>query len=210
MKIIVIGANGKTGSLVVQQALDKGFRVTAYIRRPGTLAIDHQNLKIVVGELNEIFKLKNALEGADACISTLGGTSLKEHSTEIIEGIDNIVMLMEELNIPRFIYLSSIGVGESRKMMPFLIRFFITKLLFQIPFADHLENEQRIMNSNIEWTIVRPGSLTEGNLTKKFRIGSDLIRLKGNLSISRANVAWFIVNELIVKNYTHTAVWLTD
>jgi putative NADH-flavin reductase len=210
MKIIVIGANGKTGSLVVQQALDKGFRVTAYIRRPGTLTIDHQNLKIVVGELNEIFKLKNAMEGADACVSTLGGISLKEHSTAIMEGIDNIVMLMEELNIPRFIYLSSIGVGESRKMMPFLIRLFITKILFRIPLADHLENERLIMNSDLEWTFVRPGSLTEGNLTRKFRQGSDFIKLKGNLSISRANVAWFIVNELIVRNYTNQAVWLTD
>ena len=106
--------------------------------------------------------------------------------------------------------MSSIGVGESRKMIPFLIRFFISTLLFRIPFADHHENEQRIMNSDLEWTVVRPGSLTDGNLTKKFRVGSDLTKLKGNLSISRANVAWFIVNELVVKNYTNKAVWLTD
>ena len=72
MKIVVFGATGKTGSLLIEQALAKGHQVTAYVRNPQSIKIENPNLKIVVGNLSETLKLKDALVGAEACFSTLG------------------------------------------------------------------------------------------------------------------------------------------
>ena len=109
MKIVVFGASGKTGSLLVDEALTSGHYVLAYVRKPESVKSDHPNLKVVAGYLNEKDKLKSVISGSDACISTLGGISLTKHSREIIEGIDNIVTIMEEEKVMRFIYLSSLN-----------------------------------------------------------------------------------------------------
>jgi putative NADH-flavin reductase len=58
--------------------------VTAYIRRAGTLVLQHPNLKIIVGNLNESIKIREAITGSNVVISALGGRSLSRHSTEII------------------------------------------------------------------------------------------------------------------------------
>lgn len=210
MKIVVFGANGKTGIQIVKLALENGHKVIAYIRTPGTLRIDHPNLRVFVGNLNETLKLRDAISGADACISTLGGGSLTQHATDIITGIDNIVTIMEHERVHRFIYLSSIGAGESRFLIPQPTRFFITKLLLRVPLADHNANELRITISNLQWTIVRPGGLTDGLVTGNVKHGIDKTMMKGNPTISRANVAAFMLKQVLDDIYLKKCVWLYE
>ncbi len=210
MKIVIFGASGKTGSLLVKQALENGDNVIAYIRTPLSFNIEHPNLKIFVGNLNETLKLTDAISGADACISALGGGSLTHHATEVVEGIENIISIMEQEKIQRFIYLSSIGAGQSRFLMPQPTRFFITKLILRIPLADHNANEQRITKSNLLWTIVRPGGLTDGNISENLKQGVEKIILKGNPSISRASVAAFMLKQISDDKYLHKCVWLYE
>lgn len=210
MKIVVFGANGKTGSQIVKQALENGESVIAYIRNPSSLRIDHPNLKVFVGNLNETLKLRDAISGADACISALGGGSLTRHATDVIGGIDNIAAIMEHERVHRFIYLSSIGAGESLYLIPQPTRFFITKLLLRVPLADHNINEQRIVNSNLQWSIVRPGGLTDGLVTGNLKHGIDKTMLKGNPTISRANVAAFMLKQVLDDTYLQKCVWLYE
>jgi putative NADH-flavin reductase len=210
MKIVIFGANGKTGTLLVNQALESGHQVTAYVRRENSLAIEHPNLKIVTGSLNEPEKLNAAITGADACLSALGGSSLTKHATEIMAGIDRIVTIMEREKVNRFIYLSSIGVGESRYYMGQPIRFFIADVMLRVPFADHNVNEQRLMKSKLQWTSVRPGGLTDGPITGNLKHGSEKTILKGSPKISRANVAAFMLEQLNEKSYINKGVWLYE
>jgi putative NADH-flavin reductase len=210
MKVVIFGANGKTGLLLVEQALAKGHQVIAYIRRPGTICIENPKLKIMVGELNEILKLKDAIIGADACISALGGESLTKHSPGIMNGIDNIVLIMEKARVHRFIYLSSLGAGESRFTMNPVVRFIALDLFLRIPMADHNANEKRIVESNLQWTFIRPASLTDGQLTGELKHGISKIRLKGIPTISRANVASFMIQQLTDPTYQQKAVWLCE
>ena len=109
MKITVFGASGKSGQQLVEKALDMGFQVLAYVRRENSINIQHANLKILEGNLSDANKLKEAIKGADACISTLGGSSLRKHA------IDQIVIQMEKLSFNRLMYLSSFGVGDSQQ-----------------------------------------------------------------------------------------------
>ena len=210
MKIVVFGASGKTGLLVVEEALAKGYEVIAYVRTRESIKTDHPNLKVVVGQLNEKDKLKSAIISSDACISTLGGTSLTKHSHEIIEGIDNIVSIMEEEKVKRFIYMSSYGAGNSRKYMSQPARFIIVDLLLRIPMADHNTNESRITKSQLQWTIVRPGGLTNGPKTGKLKHGFEKTKLKGSSSISRSNVAIFLLNQVTSRDYENKSIWLHD
>jgi putative NADH-flavin reductase len=207
MKIVIFGASGKTGSLLVERALVEGHDVTAYIRTAGSINIDHPKLKIVVGNLNETLKLTDAIAGKDACISALGGGSLTKHSPEILTGIENIVRIMEQEVVPRFIYLSSFGAGESISMVPAVMRFFVMNLMLRVPLADHNSNERRIMSSKLHYTIVRPGALTDGEFTGKFRFGITKPE-KGNTSISRADLAAFMIAQVTDYSFNKKAVWL--
>ena len=208
MKLIIFGASGKTGMLLIEQALAHGHEVVAYVRKAGTIKLDNSKLKIIVGNLNETLKMRDAMEGVDACFSTLGGGSLKHHATEVIIGIENIISLMEELKIHRIIYLSSIGVGESKYMIPQPLRFYIVNMLLRVPMADHNINEQNITKSNLQWTIVRPGGLNDGPLTGKYQSGIEKTKLKGNPSISRADVASFMLKQMTDDTYLKKSVWL--
>ena len=105
MKVVIFGANGKTGTLLTEQALTKGHHVVAYFRKAGSLTLQHPNLKIITGNLNESVKLKEAIAGSDVVLSALGGGSLTRHSTDIIKGIDKIITQMEEEGVNRFIYI---------------------------------------------------------------------------------------------------------
>ncbi|MBN1952528.1 MAG: NAD(P)H-binding protein [Bacteroidales bacterium] len=210
MKITVFGASGKTGQHVIEKALDKGFQVLAYVRRENSLRIQHPNLNISVGNLNDTYKIEEAIKGADACISTLGGASLRKHATEVVEGIDRIVTTMEKQGVKRLMYLSSFGVGDSEQYMAPFIRFLIVKLILRVPIADHGTNEQRIQRSDLDWTIFRPGSLHDGPQSENVKSGIDSPGTKGNLSISRASLAAYMVNRLTEKPYIKQAIWLHE
>jgi putative NADH-flavin reductase len=210
MKITIFGASGRTGQQLVQQALDKGYQVTAYVRRPDSLDLQHPNLKFIIGTLDDKEKLKESIAGADGCLSVLGGNSLTRHAVEIVTGIDRIVKILEESGVKRYIYLSSIGVGESRIYMPQPVRFLIADLMLRVPLADHNTNEKRIAASSLQWTVVRPGGLNDGPKTGNLKHGTEKITLKGNAYISRANVASFMLDQLSDSAYINKAVWLQE
>ena len=195
---------------MIEEAVNAGYEVIAYVRTKESVKLIHPNLTIVEGQLYEKEKLKSVLSGADVCVSTLGGASLTKHSRAIVEGIDTIVGLLEEVKVKRFIYLSSIGAGNSRYFMPQPFRFFIADLLLRVPLADHTKNENRIMKSQLEWTILRPGGLTDGAKSETLKHGSESFSMKGNQTISRASVAAFIVNQLTDKTYLKKCVWLME
>ncbi|MDD4645703.1 MAG: NAD(P)H-binding protein [Bacteroidales bacterium] len=207
MKLVIFGASGQTGKLLVQQALDRGHEVIAYVRREGAITLEHPKLKVMTGQLYDQIKLHEAIAGADVCFSTLGVASISKRSLEFTVGIDQIVEVMEEEGVKRLIYMSSLGAGESRFLMGPVIRFIVAGFLLRIPLADHNENEKRISQSNLEWTVVRPASLTNGVKLDKVRWGSDFIKLKGNVKIPRANVAEILLNQAESRDYIRKAIW---
>ena len=117
---------------------------------------------------------------------------------------------MEQAKVHRFIYLSSIGAGESRFLMSKMARFFIVNLFLRVPLADHNANEERIAGSNLQWTVIRPGRLNDEPKTDEINHGTDIIPMGGNRSISRANVAAFILNQLGNERSFDKYIWLYE
>jgi len=210
MKVVIFGANGKTGLLLVEYALSKGYQVVAYIRRTRSLNYSHPNLTKIIGNLDNIQKLQEAITGSDACISALGGKSLTKHSYTFINGIENIITAMEQVGVKRMIYLSSLGVGDSRAYMPWLKRFLIADVILRIPLSDHNTNEKRINNSKLQWTIIRPGGLNDHLISEILNHGTENIKIEGSPSISRANVAEFMLKQLFEKKYINKSVWIYE
>jgi uncharacterized protein YbjT (DUF2867 family) len=208
MKLVIFGASGQTGRLLVDQALESGHEVTVYVRREGAFETGRKGLTIVTGQLDDPAKLEQAITGADVCISTLGGGSLSKRSPELTTGIDRIVTIMERTGVKRFIYMSSVGAGDSRYYMGPIIRLFIVGIFLRVPLADHTLNEKRIASSGLQWTIIRPGGLSNGSKTGKFKHGSEFTKITGNIQISRADVAAFILEQALSTTYINKAVWL--
>ena len=210
MKVVIFGASGKTGINLVNQALNKGYEVTAYVRRENSINIVNPLLKVVVGQLNDIKLLEKTLTGCDICFSVLGGKSLRKRIPEFTNGLKNIVKLLESKNVNRFIYLSSLGAGESRFFMKQPMRFIIVDLILKFPLLDHSENEEIIKNSGLDWTIVRPGSINDDDKIVDVVSGSENIIFKGNPKASRASVASFMLNQISNETYSIKAVWIYE
>lgn len=208
MNITIFGASGRTGQQLVSQALERGYQVTAYVRRPEALNVQHPGLNIVTGTLDNEDKLREAISGAEACLSALGVNSLRKRSVEFTAGLDLIVTLMEKEGVPRFVYLSSLGAGESRFYLPQPLRFFIADVMLRVPLADHFTNEQRIAKSTLQWTVVRPVGLGDGPKTGNIVHGSDKTVVKSSKSVSRGDVASFMLDQLTENTYANKAVWL--
>ncbi len=209
MKIVIFGASGKTGKLLTNSCLEAGYQVVAYVRNENSIEQKHENLQIVLGQLSEIDKLHTAISGADACISTLGGNSLTKSSTEFTQGIANIIQVMEVENVKRFVYMSSIGAGESKKLMAPVVRILIAGLVLRVPLADHAMNEAKIVASTLDWTVVRPGGLRDEPAASSLRHGTGTEIIKGNLHVSRLDVAKFLLAQISDKQYLNESVWLT-
>jgi len=210
MKLTIFGATGRTGQLLVKQALDAGYELTLYVRNAKAFYIADAKITVVQGDLRNTKKLTEAIAGADACISVLGGNSLTKHAEELCNGIENIVSVMELYGVKRFIYLSSLGAGQSKQLMPAFARFLIADLLLRIPLQDHTRNQQVIAKSKLQWTIVQPGGLTDNALTGSYKFGSESIPIKGSPSISRANVAHFILAEVAQNKHIGKEVWMYE
>ena len=198
MKIAIFGASGRSGILTVFQALEKGHRVTAFARNPASITIQHKNLTVVRGDILEYDKVKQAVQGQEAVISTLGVES-KKKSTVLSEGTRNIVRAMEECGVRRFICMSSAGVlGNDGGF--FYDKIIIPLFLNEI-FRDKRRQVEVIRQSSTDWVIVRPVGLTDAPKTGKYRIREGK---PGSSTMPRADVADFMLKLLTDTQYDHT------
>ncbi len=139
--------------------------------------------------------VERALAGQDAAICVLGsGKKLK--STIRSEGTEQIVRAMEKVGMRRLICLSTLGTGESWGNLDFYWKYVMFGFILRQVFADHERQEALVRNSTLDWTIVRPGALTDGPLTGDYRHSFPSTDRDITLQISRADVADFILKQL--------------
>jgi putative NADH-flavin reductase len=204
MQILILGASGKTGHELVKQALTQGHLVTAFVRTPSKLEITHHNLKIIQGDATDYHAVENAVKGHDAVFSTLGAASPFKYDQSTVDGLNNIVNAMETTGVNRFIYMSAINVEESRKHAGLLIRVLGTTLL-RTETAGHEAREKIIRQSQLDWTLVRAGALSNRKHTGNYRSGEDIKAKRIAASISRADVADFLLRQLTDPSYMKKA-----
>jgi putative NADH-flavin reductase len=193
-KIIVFGATGGTGRHVVEQALHKGHWVTAVVRNTTALALQHERLEIIKGDVFQPHTFERAIAGKDAVISCLG-IQKRAPTTVYSEGVGNIVKAMRAAGVRRIICLSAGAVVVPPKgswLMKFVIKNILQKL-FRHSYADMLEMEKILRASNLDWTVIRPPWLRNSAPTGKYR--TRINESLGNPSkLSRADLASYILD----------------
>ncbi|MEM9817337.1 MAG: SDR family oxidoreductase [Cyanobacteria bacterium P01_D01_bin.6] len=195
MKLVIFGATGTVGRQVVQQALAQGHTVTAFARNLTKLNIQHSQLSVAQGDVMDDAAVEQAIRGQDAVVCVLGaGKQLK--STIRSAGTQQIIQAMEKVGLRRLICLSTIGTGDSWSNLDFYWKYVMFGFILRQVLADHERQEALVRNSNLDWTIVRPGALTDGPLTGDYRHSFPSSDRNITLQISRADVADFILKQL--------------
>ena len=206
MKIAVFGATGGAGRQVVEQALAAGHQISALARNPAKLALTDDNLTIVAGNVLDAIEVEETLQGADAVVVSLGNTDSNPDDV-VSQGTQIIISAMQRLGRPqRIVIVSSLGVGESKDQVPFAFKL-LMKSVLKKPMQDKERQEALLKASGLDWTIVRPGGLTNGPATGRYRAGLDPKISAGQ--VSRADVAAFVLAQLTDLTYLHRAPAIT-
>ncbi len=198
MKVLIFGATGTTGRELVKQALELGYAVTAFARDPAKVELQHANLTVVQGDVLDPESVERTVQGQEAVLCSLGA-GLK--GTVRSEGTRNIIHAMEKANIRRFICQSTLGVGDSQGNMNAYWKYIMFGLLLRKAYADHVNQEKYIEQSHLDWTIVRPAAFIDGDRTGKYRHGFSGTDKTTTLKISRADVADFMLKQLVDDTY---------
>jgi len=208
MNILIIGATRGIGRQLVEQALASGAAVTALARNPERLALEHERLRKLKGNVLDPDSVSAAIAGQDAVCSVIGVKTPWEQPGVFAEGTKQLLHAMKKSGVRRFICVTGIGAGDSRGHGGFLYDRIFYPLLLKAVYADKDRQESLIRASDVDWTIVRPGFLTNGPLTGRYRVLTDLTGVTAG-RISRADVAHFMLNELQAKRYLRQTPLLT-
>jgi len=189
-RLVVLGSTGTTGRHVVKAAMDRGWPVTAVVRRSGSFSPTKGLREVVLSDFSDRATLASALSGADAVVSTLG-CAAKGPTTVCTDAIQSTIPAMNLAGLRRLIVVSAHGVAETHDHS-------LYSLAVWAGVADRMRDketmESLITASNLDWTIVRPPALHNTQATGKYRVATDLqIRLWS--SIGRADLADFLVRE---------------
>ena len=190
MKLLILGATGPTGVELVRLAIKAGHEVTAVVRDPSKLAVTTDQLKVVMPDILDVDAMKFAIEKQDCVLSALGGGK-NLHSTVISQAMAVLIPAMERAKVSRLIFLSSFGVGYTKRSAGMISRFFFLTLLRHV-LADKEKADDLLRSSNLDYTLVYPTRLTMGPPTGRYWYGVDL-KPGWWPKVSRADVAEFML-----------------
>lgn len=210
MKLLIIGGTGKTGRELIKQGLEQGHFITAVVRNPKKLKNDHPNLKVLKGDVLIPASLNSSFRGQDAVLSVLGHKRFIIKTTILSRGTKNIIDAMNRNGTKRFICVTSLGINDSRFRLGLYYTLFVIPFIIFFYFMDKSKQERLIMESELDWTIVRPGQLTNGKKRTSYKYGSDVGHYILTKMISRANVAHFMLNQLEGESYLRKTVGITN
>jgi putative NADH-flavin reductase len=205
MKILIFGATGGTGRLLVDQALAEGNQVVAYVRNPAKLNTKHERLTIIQGELADREKIENAMNGADAVLSVLGpkGSSKDQPLTL---GMQNIIKAMKKQGVRRLIVTSTLSAQDPYDLPEFKAKALVAiiRTMLRSAYNDIVSVANTVRTSDLDWTIVRLTLLS--NKPKSGRVRSGYLgRKELGTWISRTDLADFLLKQIQDTKYLRQA-----
>lgn len=200
MKIAVIGATRGIGLALTKLALEQGHEVTVLLRDPTRMALTHPNLHLAIGDIRNQASINAALEGKDAVCTCIGVAPSRKPIDTFSLGARNVLTALKASPEMKFVAVTGIGAGDSRGHGGFFYDKLLQPLLLKAMYDDKDREEALIKSSDANWIIVRPGMLTNGAHTGKYRVLTDMRNVTAG-KISRSDVADYILQQL--ANPTH-------
>lgn len=212
MRTLICGATGNIGRLAVDKALEAGHEVTAFARSPEKLNTNHQKLHKAPGNVMEAASLQSVMPGHEAVIIVFGAPLNWSTITKVPDlctiGTRNVINSMQQENVKRLVCMTGIGTGDSRGHGRLVFDSLILPLLLGRIYKDKNRQEKEVMQSNLDWTIVRPTELTDESESADYQVLIDLEGKRAN-TIPRADVADFLVKQVDSDRYLHQTPLIT-
>ncbi|MEU6906776.1 NAD(P)-dependent oxidoreductase [Streptomyces coeruleorubidus] len=190
MKLLILGATGPTGRHVVDLALRSGDQVTAMVRNPAALGDLADQVTLLAGDATSRRDVSTALAGQDAVVAALGRGNSVVADDLFAHSSAALIAAAGETDVSRLVWLSSFGVGHTFAWASGPQKVIYRTLLRAI-YANKEIADDSIRSSGLDWTVVYPTRLTHGPSKGAYRAG-DRLPMKGNPTISRADVAAFM------------------
>ena len=209
MNLLIVGATGGTGQQLVSQALERGHRVTALVRKEPSSEV-RPGLTSVVGNVLDPASLDRATQGQDAVLSALGHKQWFRPTRILSEGTRNLIGAMQRHGVRRLICETALGISDAWWQMGLYYTLFVRPVILPLYFWDKTRQEAIIRASDLDWTIVRPGMLTNGPRRSHYRHGPRVGHWLWTVRISRADVAAFMLDQLTNARYVRASVGLAN
>lgn len=207
-KILILGATGSTGRLIVSQAVTRGYDVTVLVRS-AEKGGDLKGAKLIVGDARDEKVLRQALKGRDAVISALGTAASPLRKVTLLSTATRaLVGAMKTETVPRLVCITGIGAGDSVGHGGFLFDNLIYPLLLRKVYADKDRQEAIVQDSGLDWVLVRPSVLNNKPSRDTIRTLTDLSSFHGG-TISRADVARFVLDQVSTDSWVHRSPLIT-
>ncbi len=204
MNITIIGASAGIGLEAVKRGLKRNHTITTLSRSEINLE-EKKTFNMVLGDATNKADVLTSIQNAEAIIITLGTSKNRKTTTLFSDFAKLIVEINNEkkIDVP-FIFVTGFGAGESKNYVPWIVKMFLKYLLKDV-YADKTKMEEIITNSDLNWTVVRPGRLLDKELTEKYRTENNLFKGINIGGINRADVADFLIkqaeNQTELKKY---------
>jgi len=187
VKLFVIGATGRTGREIFEQALARGHHVTAFVRSPESITLKNERLTVLKGNAMDEHQLFNAMQTHDEVLSPLGPRKPFTPSSLLHDSALPTTRAMNRSGVKRLLVLSAPA------QVPGLPNR-IVSLILRNHMRDSRAMEQVVQASGLDWTIARPPRLTEEDYAT-YRSREDAAPKMG-FSLSRKAVAALMLDAI--------------
>ena len=213
MRILLLGATKGLGKEILKEALSLGFEINCLVRNAKKFPIEQNNIRVFEGDATSSIDLENAVQDSKIIISTLNvmrknlfpWSNITNDKNTISKSSKNIIDISKRKKIKHLISISAWGVNESLDHIPIWFKLLIKNSNLKYPYIDHGKSEKLLLNSNLNWTILRPSALV--NFLNNHQVKESIsLKNKPSLIISRKSLAKFIINIVDKKNYYNKIV----
>jgi len=208
MKIVIFGASGFSGRAILKEALAQNHQVTILVRSNVGVAFRDKNLKVVEGNVLDKEIVNQILHDQDAVIQCLGvgGKGDGKPTTFISDATKIIVEEMEKNKVKKLIAMSNVGAGNSIAFQPWIFNKIVLPYFMKwlkVIIDDKNKMEPIIMNSRLDWTIVRCPNIVDKPMKGNCKATLDGKGLK--LSVTLGDMAAFMINQITDNTFLKQA-----
>jgi len=209
IKIAIIGGTGKSGKYLVNQLINQGFQLKILLRNPDNFQITSSLIEVIKGEVTNFSSIHTLIEDCQTVISTLGLGIPASEPTIFSQSTTNVIKAMNECNVHRYIVTTGLNVDTpfDKKSSKTSFGTDWMKKTFPISTADKQLEYDILVNSNIDWTLVRLPLIEQTD--ERNQVSVDLEDCTGD-KISATDLAFFLIEQLSSKAFIKKSPFLSN
>lgn len=206
IKIAVLGGGGRTGKYLVNQLLEKGFRIKLLLRTPEDFTIQNLKIEIIKGDAIDENAIRLLLEGCQAVISTIGQRPGQPMVAS--RATTHILKTMQEYNIKRYVLLAGLNIDTpfDKKSEKTTLATNWMKTNYPDIQKDRQLTYDLLTDSAIEWTLVRVPFIEFTDLSSELAIS--LEDCPGD-KISAPDIADFMIKEIMNSEFSRKSPFVS-